>query len=273
MRAPSPSPSPSTPLPSPLRFCVLGPLRVLVDGKETPAGPPQQRAVLCALLLRPGRRASTHALVDAVWGADAPALALGALRTYISRLRQSLEPERLPRGAARVLVSGDFGYALRLDPDAVDLTDFDRQVRGADEARRAGRLEEARRSLVSALELWRGEPLAGIPGPYAATQRRHLSERRLTALEARWEVELELGGHTSAIVGLGAVAVEHPVRERLQELLMTALYRAGRQAEALEVYARTRKALVAEMGPSRAPPSPASSGASWPARNRPPTDV
>ncbi|MEU7135951.1 BTAD domain-containing putative transcriptional regulator [Streptomyces sp. NPDC046261] len=229
-----------------LSFRVLGPVQAVTGDAETDIRPPLCAAVLAALLLRQGRRGSTAALIEDVWGDAAPPHALGALRTHISSLRGLLEPGRAARTPARVLVSHGEGYALRLEPGALDLAEFDRLTDAAERARTAGRPKEARTLLDAALGLWRGEPLAGVPGPYAAAQRARLTERRLGALEARWEAELDLGGHAAAIGPLRALADDHPLRERTQELLMTALYEAGRQAEALEVHARARHALRAQ---------------------------
>ncbi|MGK5543214.1 BTAD domain-containing putative transcriptional regulator [Streptomyces sp. URMC 127] len=234
------------PTPRPrLSFRILGPVQAVVDGTETDIRPPLRAAVLAALLLRQGRRGSTAALVEDVWGDAAPSRAVGALRSHVSSLRGLLEPGRAARTPARVLVSHDEGYALRLEPGALDLAEFDRLTDAAGRARSADRPQEARALLDAALRLWRGEPLAGVPGPYADAQRARLAERRLRAVEARWEAELALGGHAAAIDALRALAEEHPSRERTQELLMTALYEAGRQAEALEVHARAARALRA----------------------------
>lgn len=247
MTAP-PTRDPAPAGPPALRFAVLGPLRARHGEHEVPLSAPRTQAVLAALVLRAGRPASARELIGAVWGDDAPPRASGALRTHISGLRRLLEPGRGPRGRARVLVSADGGYALRTEPGALDLDVFEQRAADAGRARAAGRPEEARELLDSALALWTGAPLAGVPGPYAHAERTRLTERRLTVLEERWEVETELGGHTAAIAALGVLAAEHPWRERIQELLMTALYRAGRQADALEVYARARRSLADQLG-------------------------
>nr|BFE33772.1 transcriptional regulator AfsR [Actinomadura rugatobispora] len=233
-----------------LRFTVLGPPRARRGTAELPLGPPQQRAVLVALLLRDGRPATAQELVDAVWGDQPPRRALGALRTYASGLRRVLEPGRGggPRGGHRILVSVGDGYALRLPPDALDAALFEREAAAAGLARSQGRAAEARDLLRTALGRWRGEPLSGVPGPYARAQRIRLAERRLAALETRLELDLELGAHAELVPELTALVAEHPLRERLRGLLMLALHRTGRHADALAVYAETRRTLVEDLG-------------------------
>ncbi|MET9604127.1 tetratricopeptide repeat protein [Streptomyces sp. NPDC006512] len=249
-----PSPSPAlhaldAPPPA-LSFRVLGPLRVHTGAGGTDVRPPLAAALLATLLLRHGRRGSTQALIDAVWGDAAPGGASGALRGHVAALRRVIEPGRAPRTPARVLVSRPNGYALHLLPDALDLTVFDRRAGSAARAVLAGRTGDALALYDSALDLWDGdEPLPGVPGPFAAAQRSALRERRLAVLEARWEVALLLGGHARAVEELRGPARSHPGRVRLQELLMTALYETGRQTEALDVYARAREALRGADGP------------------------
>ncbi|MEW2355906.1 BTAD domain-containing putative transcriptional regulator [Spirillospora sp. NPDC029432] len=233
-------------LPVPLTFAVLGPPRAWRGGAELPPGPPQQRAVLAALLLREGRPATAQELVDAVWGEDPPRRAVGALRTYAARLRRLLEPAA--DGAYEVLVSVGDGYALRVPDGALDATAFERDIAAAERARAAGRPAEARDLLRAALARWRGEPLAGVPGPYAGAHRLRLLERRLAAVETRLGLDLELGGGAELVPELTALVAEHPLRERLRGLLMLALHRAGRHAEALDVYAETRRTLVDDLG-------------------------
>ncbi|WP_448699708.1 BTAD domain-containing putative transcriptional regulator, partial [Streptomyces avidinii] len=186
--------------------------------------PPLAAALLTTLLLRHGRRGSTQALIDAVWGDAAPAAAAGALRGHVAGLRRVIEPGRAPRTPARVLVSRPNGYALHLLPDALVLTVFDRRAGSAARAVLAGRPGEALALYDSALALWDGVPLAGVPGPFAAAQRGALVEQRLAALEARWEVALLLGGHARAVEELRVLARPLLQRVRLQELLMSALY-------------------------------------------------
>ncbi|MFD9903503.1 BTAD domain-containing putative transcriptional regulator [Streptomyces sp. NPDC059063] len=230
------------------RFTVLGPLRVHDGSAAVPVNAPQLQAVLAVLLLRARTRVSAWELIDAVWGDEAPPGATGSLRTHVFTLRRLLEPDRAPRAAARTLLTTGDGYTLRVAPEDVDLTVFELRTAEALRARAAGRLERARSLFVSALDLWRGRPLAGVPGPYAEAQRTRLEELRLAAVEARWEAEIALGGHDNAIGPLRVLAAEHPWRERVHELLMTALHHAGRQADALEVHAHVRRALAEELG-------------------------
>ncbi|MFF0964341.1 BTAD domain-containing putative transcriptional regulator [Streptomyces sp. NPDC003703] len=227
--------------PAALRFCVLGPVRAWRGEEPLPTGSPQQRALLAALLLREGRTATAAELIDALWGEEPPSQALAALRTYASRLRKILDPG--------VLVSESGGYAVRgLDAGALDLATAQDLGTEADKARAAGDLHRARALLGRALHLWDGEPLAGVPGPYAEAQRVRLEEWRLQLLEARLDMDLEQARHGEAVSELTALTAAHPLRERLRELLMLALYRSGRQAEALAVYADTRRLLADELG-------------------------
>ncbi|MFE2597288.1 BTAD domain-containing putative transcriptional regulator [Streptomyces sp. NPDC059396] len=223
-----------------LRFNVLGPVRVWRDGTALPSGSPQQRAVLAALLLYPERTATAPQLIEAVWGDNPPAMALAAVRTYASRLRKILGRD--------VLISEHEGYTLRIEPDALDMGRAEKLV---DEAARAGRQGDparVRELLDAAVAMWDDEPLAGIPGPFAENQRNHFTDWRLQLIEERVELDLEDGAHAEAVPELTALVAQHPLRERLRELLMLALYRNGRQAEALAVYADTRRLLADELG-------------------------
>ncbi|MEU7936087.1 AfsR/SARP family transcriptional regulator [Microbispora bryophytorum] len=231
-----------------LRFAVLGPVLAWRDGVELDLGTPLQRSILAMLLLREGHAVTPDEMIDGVWGGDAPPRALGALRTYVSRLRTVLEPDRSPRTPPRLLTSVGRGYALRLGPARFDLAVFERECAAAESDRRTGRAGEAARRLRGALRLWAGEPLAGAVGPYAEHQRDRLAERRMSAVETLMELDLELGRHAEIVSELVALAGEHPLRERLRAQLMLAYYRCGRQAEALSVFTETRHALVEELG-------------------------
>lgn len=235
-RAPERPPAGSTEL----RFSVLGPVRARRGDETLPSGSPQQRALLSALLLRGGHTATSGELIDAIWGDEPPSQALAAVRTYASRLRKILGPQ--------TLASDSGGYAMRTGPDALDVTVAEELAAGADKARASGDRCRARELLNKALALWDGEALASVPGPYAENQRTRLEEWRLQLTETRLDLDLEVGCHAEAVSELTALTAAHPLRERLRELLMVALYRSGRQAEALAVYADTRRLLAEELG-------------------------
>ncbi|MFD9870045.1 BTAD domain-containing putative transcriptional regulator [Streptomyces niveus] len=223
-----------------LRFAVLGPVRAWRGSEALSTGSPQQRALLAALLLRDGRTATAPELIDAVWGEEPPSHALAVMRTYASRLRKVL--------SGSYLVSESGGYALVLPPESLDLGLARSLAADAGAARGAGDRAGAHILLNRALDLWDGEPLAGVPGPHAETERARLEEWRLQLLEDRLDLDLEIGRHAEAISELTALIYAQPLRERLRELLMLALYRSGRQAEALAVYADTRRLLAEELG-------------------------
>lgn len=247
-RGPEDARQPAAGAPAALRFSVLGPVRAWRGTEPLSTGSPQQRALLAALLLREGRTATAGELIDALWGDEPPSQALAAVRTYASRLRKVLSPG--------VLVSESGGYAIRLgdqhtesDVDgSLDLALAQQLAADAEKAKAAGDLCHARALLNKALSLWDGEVLASVPGPYAETQRARLDEWRLQLLETRMDMDLEQGCHAQAVSELTALTAAHPLRERLRELLMLALYRSGRQAEALAVYADTRRLLADELG-------------------------
>ncbi|WP_326798173.1 tetratricopeptide repeat protein [Streptomyces sp. NBC_01808] len=213
-----------------------------------PLGSPQQRVVLAALLLRRGRPVAVAELIDAVWGDEPPSAAVSVLRTYASRLRKVLEPARDSGTSPQVIVSTAHGYLARVPERALDLGVFEQRVAGAKRLRAGDEVQAAAELLRTALDGWQGVPLAGLPGPLAEAERSRLAEKRLTVRETRLEVDLQLGRHSEVIAELGVLTGEHPLRERLCWLLMLALYRSGRQAEALAAYRRTRSILAAELG-------------------------
>ncbi len=226
-----------------MQFAILGPLRV--DGPDGPVvlKAAKQRSLLAALLLAHREEAvSPSRLVDVLWGDEPPATAAKALQVHVFRLRRAL-------GAGDPIVTHASGYAVALEPGDLDLERFETLVEAARRARAAGELESAARDLRAALALFRGPPLADAPllGP-AASEPDRLAELRLEALEERLAVDLALGGHAAVVGELEALAVEHPYREQLHAQLMLALYRAGRQADALEAYRRVRASLVDELG-------------------------
>ncbi|MEW1656669.1 MULTISPECIES: BTAD domain-containing putative transcriptional regulator [unclassified Streptomyces] len=228
-----------------IRFTVLGAVRVVRDGGVLTTGSPQQQALLAALLLRAGRAAPAHELIAAVWGEEAPDSALSSLRTYAWRLRQILEEDR---SAPKVLVSLRDGYQLLVPRGSVDALYAEELAAGAARARSGGQEEECGRLLVEALGLWRGEPLAGVPGPFADQQRSRLTALRLTLMEERFAHDLREGRHALVIPDLISFTHEHPLQERPYGFLIRALYATGRQADALAAFDRARRVLAEELG-------------------------
>ncbi|MEU8299499.1 BTAD domain-containing putative transcriptional regulator [Micromonospora sp. NPDC048909] len=231
-----------------VRFEILGPQRAWYDDQELDTGPGKQRAVLAVLLLATGRPVPTGQIVEAVWPDDPPANGPNVVQKYVAGLRRVLEPERSPRTPGQVLTLSDAGYLLRVTPESVDAVAFERAVRRAQRLRSEGRVAEAVTALRSALELWRGEPLAGLPGPFFESARHRLVELRAAALETRAELDLELGRHRELVGELVELVVEFPLRERLRHQLMLALHRSGRQAEALAGYREYGDLLREEFG-------------------------
>jgi DNA-binding SARP family transcriptional activator len=226
---------------------ILGPLEVWAEGGEVSLGGPKQRALLALLLLHPNEVVPTDRLIEELWGGDSPERAAAALRVNISRLRKSLPQD--------VLTTRSPGYVMRVEPDELDLHRFERLV---DEGRgllARGLAADASERLREALSLWRGSALADFAyESFAQAAVARLEEIRLAAVELRIDADLVLGRHGGLVGELEALVAEHPLRERLQMYLMTALYRSGRQAEALDVYRDARRALVDELGID---PSPA----------------
>ncbi|GAB2545095.1 AfsR/SARP family transcriptional regulator [Nocardia heshunensis] len=231
-----------------LRFTILGRMAVRRGDIEITMARPRTQAVLAALLLADGRALAAGRLIDAVWGDDPPERVLGSLRSHIALLRKELEPERPPRTPPSVIVSVGDGYELRAGRDAVDGWQAESLAAAAENARRAGEFDRAQELVDRALALWRGEPLAGVPGPFAEAQRRRFTELRVGLRESRLALDVELGRGHQAIGELTALSAEFPLRERPRGLLMTALARTGRRADALAVYHEIRRALVEELG-------------------------
>jgi len=239
----------------PLRVGVLGPVTVWRDGHEVAAGQPRQRAVLGLLAARANRVVSRGELVDAVWGHEPPATAEGGIYTYVAGLRRVLEPDRPRRSPERsrreppsLLVSSGGGYLLRLGPGCLDADQFEQSLGLARGLRAAGDPQGAARAVDQALALWRGMPFAGVPGPFAEAERQRLAELRTTAAEERADLMLARGAAAEAVPELTALIAEHPLRERARGLLMIALYRCGRQADALRVFHEARRRLAEDLG-------------------------
>ncbi|MFJ9729375.1 BTAD domain-containing putative transcriptional regulator [Streptomyces sp. NPDC101209] len=231
-----------------IQFSVLGPVRLIKGDVEEAAGQPRQCAVLASLLLRAGSPVSLSRLVEDVWGDEAPASAVGSVRTYVYRLRQMLGDRR---DASVRLADG--GYVLQTRPDDLDLNRFKRMTTRAREARRGGDVALAAGLLSEGLGMWKGVALAGVPGPFASVQRDALGERRLACVEEQLACEVELGRYSEAAAELSALLAEYPLRERVCGLLMTALCGAGRQAEALTIYHTTSRLLRQRLGVSPSP--------------------
>ncbi|MFD0206771.1 MULTISPECIES: AfsR/SARP family transcriptional regulator [Saccharothrix] len=231
-----------------LRFEVLGLLRAVRGGGEVDLGAAKQRAVLAVLLLARNTPVSRGQIIEAVWGDNTPTSAVNLVQTYVAGLRRALEPSRARRAPAELLTSVGDGYLLRVDPEQVDLDEFERGVAGSARLRASGDLIAAATALDEALGLWRGEPLGGVVGLFAEVERGRLVERRLAVLEERAELLLLIGRGAELVPSLTTLVGEHPLRERGHGLLMRALCQAGRQAEALAVYREARRVLVEELG-------------------------
>jgi predicted ATPase/DNA-binding SARP family transcriptional activator len=217
------------------QFSLLGPLTVAVDGAPLELGGQKRRALLAALLLRPDRVVSRDELIDAVWGEEPPDTARNTLQVYVSQLRKLL-PEGL-------LETTPTGYRLAIDPATVDLVEFERLTQAGRSALTIGDAAGAAETLRRALDLWRGA-VTDLP----PTEVLRVDELRLTALEDRIDADLALGRHAQLVGELERLVAEQPLRERLRGQLMLALYRSGRQADALAVYQRARRTLVDELG-------------------------
>ncbi|MFI9381790.1 BTAD domain-containing putative transcriptional regulator [Kutzneria sp. NPDC052558] len=232
----------------PLQIEILGPVRVRLGDQEPALGPPLQRVVLALLALRVNNVVSRTDLVDALWGDAPPAAAQGSLSTYVSALRRVLEPELGSRAPSSYLVSAGSGYVLRLDEQAIDLHRVEACRESARKALLAGDSDTAAAWCREALALWRGRPLDGIAGPFATTTRTRLEDLQLTVVESLAEALLAGKHHDRVVAELIPVVRQHPLRERPRALLITALHRSGRTAEALAQYEQARQAVVDKLG-------------------------
>ncbi|GHH92100.1 AfsR/SARP family transcriptional regulator [Streptomyces capillispiralis] len=223
---------------------LLGPLRVLCDGKEVPLGGRRTKIVLAVLALEVNWVVPIDDLVDAVWGGSPPASARTQIRICISTMRRGFAAA----GPAGLIETHPQGYRLCLDENQLDASVFDARVRRARTLTEAGLTEEAVHTLRRALSLWTGPALSGLSGGPVESGARRLEEARLRATEERIRLDLELGRHQDLIGELMQLTAEHPYREHLHAQLMLALYRSQRTAEALEVYRGIRSTLVEELG-------------------------
>jgi DNA-binding SARP family transcriptional activator/Tfp pilus assembly protein PilF len=225
-------------------FCLLGPLLVRSGGAAVPVRQGKQRVVLAALLLSAGKVVSLEDLAEILWGAEPPPSARVTTQNYVMRLRRALADMDSSR-----IRTQPHGYLIRVDPDELDVARFESLLAEAREATRVNSWDTAAIQSRAALLLWRGEPLSDVDSDVlAAREVPRLAELRLQALEVRIGADLHLGRHTEVIAELQQLVAGHPLRERLHGLLMLALYRDGRQAEALAVYQEARRVLVDELG-------------------------
>jgi DNA-binding SARP family transcriptional activator len=218
-------------------FRILGPLEISGEDGPIPVAGQKQKAVLALLLLNAGRAVSTDRLIDALWGDEPPRTAATSLQNFVSQLRKALGPG--------VLVTKTPGYALEIEPGQLDLNRFAELVA---ESRTVG-AEQAAALLREALSLWRGAPLADFAyDAFAAQEIGRLDDMRIAAAEQLIDAELELDRHAEVVPEVETLVALHPLRERLRGQLMLALYRSGRQAEALQAYHDARRVLVDELG-------------------------
>jgi DNA-binding SARP family transcriptional activator len=224
-----------------MKFRLLGPVEVVGDDGPLLLGGPKQRALLALLLLHRNEALSRDQLIDSLWGERPPATAQKALQVYVSQLRKLIEPESLETTAT--------GYRLHLESGQLDVDRFEAVLGKARSALTEGHADDASRLFSEALSLWRGPALADLAyEPFAQSEISRLEELRVAAFEGRIEAELALRPQRELTGELQALASEHPLREHLRGLLMLALYRSGRQAEALEVYQDARLVLVEQLG-------------------------
>jgi YVTN family beta-propeller protein len=233
----------------PADFGILGPLEVSRSGCVVPLGGPRQRAVLALLLLEANRVVSMDRLAEDVWGGDPPEGWVTTLQTYVFHLRRALEPDRGRGVSGGVLVTRNHGYLLFVNREHLDAALFQDGFTAGRAALEAGRYTEAAEALREALALWRSPVLADLADyAFIRPEAARLEELRLATLEARIDAELALGRHDALTAELEHLVAEHPLRERLHGQLMLALYRCGRQAEALAAYRRARDLLAGELG-------------------------
>jgi DNA-binding SARP family transcriptional activator/basic membrane lipoprotein Med (substrate-binding protein (PBP1-ABC) superfamily) len=233
-----------------LQFRILGSLSVVGNGQVAVLGPPKQRALLAILLTRVGEVVPVERLVELLWGMAAPRTAEHSIQIYISDLRRAFEP----LGGTDVLVTRQPGYALDVDADSVDAWRFERLVKEGTRLLEDGDLDAGRSTIREALDLWSGPVLSEFPyEEFAQPVARRLNEERLTVVEAYAAANLEAGRITEALDLLTAAVQDDPLRERARELLMLALYRSGRHAEALRSYHALRVQLTEEFGVDPSP--------------------
>jgi len=227
-----------------VEYRILGPLEVVDEGEPVPLGRPKERLALAVLLLHANEFVSRERLIDELWGESPPPTARKAVNVYVSQLRKVLA-----RNGLDPIATADGGYRLEVDAERLDTARLQQLLATARERAAAGELEAGAELLREALTLWRGPTLAGLLlESHGRDEVAQLDELRLTALMDRIDCDLALGRHEEVLSELHVLVGEHPLRERLRAQLMLALYRAGRQADALEAYQQAREVLVEELG-------------------------
>jgi YVTN family beta-propeller protein len=260
-------------------FRLLGPLEVSEGDHALPIGEGRQRAVLVLLLLHRNETVSSDRLIDALWGETPPPTAAKILQNHVGQLRRALDD----RGGRR-LHTRDHGYVLQVQDGELDVDRFERLMDEGGEALAGGRCADAAARLREALACWRGPALADVAyEAFAQPEIVRLDERHTSALEQRINADLALGRHADVVAELEGLVAAHPLRERLRGQLMVALYRCGRQADALETYSAARRVLLDELGVEPGPalrelqaailrqdPELAPAPGAWPRPGRPP---
>src|SRR3954453_11721488 len=229
-------------------FRLLGPLEV--DGEDGPAdvGAGKRRALLTYLLINPNEVVPTERLIDELWGEPPPATASKSVQVYVSQLRKTLHAN------GDLLVTRGSGYVLRVGDDELDVQRFERLLADAQRLLDEGDAKAAATAARAALDLWRGPALYDVAyESFAQSEAARLDELRLVAFETRIDADLVLGEHARLVGELEALVAEHPLREHCRAQLMLALYRCGRQSEALDVYRDARSLMIDELGIEPAP--------------------
>ncbi|MEP6817432.1 MAG: BTAD domain-containing putative transcriptional regulator [Marmoricola sp.] len=238
-----------------LAFGILGPLEATYAGAHLPLGGRQQRAILALLVCETGHTVSVEHLINGVWGERALSGAVASVQSYVFHLRQVLEPDRLRGAPGSILVSAPGGYRLDVDPRHVDMTRFEELVSRGDAALEGRRPDRAVTLYTQALTLWRGDVLSDLSDyDFVAPVRARLEELRASALEARIRAELDLGHHLGVVAELGKLIADHALREGFYAQRIVALYRSGRQSDALAAYRELRSVLDEELGIEPSPP-------------------
>jgi DNA-binding SARP family transcriptional activator/tetratricopeptide (TPR) repeat protein len=228
---------------------LLGPVEAWSnDGRAIDVGAPRQRTLFAVFCLRANTQLDTDTLIAELWGAAPPSTAVSLLHTYISRLRRNIQPGARRWQRTGVLTKRLSGYHLALPPGATDVTLFERAVADAADYRARGDLGQASSQLRQAMQLWRDEVCAGLSAPTIDAERDRLGQRWLSAKQDQLDLELRLGSGAAVIAELRQLVATHPTRERLVELLMLALYRDGRQGEAVALFTLTRRLLDEDLG-------------------------